>query len=110
MKKTITTLIVLLMIINNVRSQPETIWQLLQNGDIIRWAYSGGDEFNGTSLDESKWLNSYPWGRNYSGTCYQEYMTDGQNFQFDISQFSKGIYYLTGTFDGKIISEKIILE
>lgn len=83
MKKTITTLIVLLMIINNARSQPETMWQLLQNGDIIRWAYSGGDEFNGTSLDESKWLNSYPWGRNYSGTCYQEYMTDGQNFQFD---------------------------
>jgi beta-glucanase (GH16 family) len=45
--------------------------------------YSGGDEFNGTSLDKSKWINSFPWGRNYSGTCYQEYMTDGQNFQFD---------------------------
>lgn len=83
MKKVTIMLVALITAIGNVKGQPETIWQLLQNGSIVRWAYSGGDEFNGLSLDESKWLNSYPWGRNYSGTCYQEYMTDGQNFQFD---------------------------
>ncbi|MCC6541457.1 MAG: T9SS type A sorting domain-containing protein [Flavobacteriales bacterium] len=30
--------------------------------------------------------------------------------RIDISQFAKGIYYLSGTFDGKVVSEKIVLE
>ena len=83
MRKITITLITLLTIISNVKGQPETIWQLLQDGSIIRWVYSGGDEFNGTTLDYSKWINSFPWGRNYLGTCAQEYMTDGLNYEFD---------------------------
>lgn len=62
--------------------QPETMWQLYMDGSIVRWAYSGGDEFDGNSLDQYKWRNDYPWGRNYSGTCAQEYMTDGLNYSF----------------------------
>lgn len=64
-------------------SQPESIWQVLHNGQIIRWAYSFGDEFNGTTLDDSKWQNHYPWGRNHDGPSnHLEYMTDGQNISF----------------------------
>jgi beta-glucanase (GH16 family) len=60
--------------------QPEAIWQLLQNGQIVRWVYSFGDEFSGTSLDETKWQNTYGWGRNFDGPLnHVEYMTDGQN-------------------------------
>jgi len=55
MKKTIIIFITMLTIIGNLKGQPETIWQLLMDGSIIRWAYSGGDEFNGTQLDNSKW-------------------------------------------------------
>lgn len=83
MKKKITILITFLIIISNIHGQPPAIWQLLQDGTINRYAYSGGDEFNGTSLDNSKWINSFPWGRNYEGTCNQAYATDGLNFEFE---------------------------
>lgn len=63
----------------NVKSQPETIWQLLQNGSIVRWAYSGGDEFNGTELDNLKWMDSYPWGRSLVGQEQQYYKEGGDN-------------------------------
>lgn len=66
--------------------QPETIWQLLHNGQIVRWVYSFGDEFNGTSLDDTKWQNHYPWGRNHDGPAnHLEYMTDGQNISFGLN-------------------------
>jgi beta-glucanase (GH16 family) len=61
---------------------PETIWQVLQNGSIIRWALTFNDEFNGNQLDSYKWRTDYPWGRNYDPTTYMEYMTDGQNLIF----------------------------
>lgn len=62
-------------------SQPTTMWQLLTDGTIIKWAYTGGDEFNETTLDYSTWENSYPWGRNFVGQAtLLEYMTDGDNF------------------------------
>lgn len=73
----------LLIITVNLNAQPQMMWQVLTDGTIIKWAYSGGDEFNGNSLDESKWLNSFPWGRNYNGpSINQEYMTDGNNIEF----------------------------
>jgi len=62
MRKITITLITLLTIISNIKGQPETIWQLLMDGSIIRWAYSGGDEFNGTELDYSKWNDCFDWG------------------------------------------------
>lgn len=61
---------------------PETIWQVLQNGSIIRWALTFNDEFEANQLDTDKWRTDYPWGRNYDPTTYMEYMTDGQNFEF----------------------------
>ncbi len=79
MKKNTIILITLLVIIGNVKAQPETIWQLLQNGTIIRWAYSGGDEFNGTQLDYSKWNDSYPWGRSLIGNQELEYYKPGSD-------------------------------
>jgi beta-glucanase (GH16 family) len=70
MKKIEVILITLLLIINNVKGQPESIWQLLQDGSIIRWAYSGGDEFNGTELDLSKWNECFEWGCDYNPNSY----------------------------------------
>lgn len=68
--------------------QPESVWQI-RNGEVIRWVYSFGDEFDGTSLDETKWLNSYPWGRNANGpNDHAEYMTDGQNISFGYSSMA----------------------
>ena len=68
---------------NFLIGQPELLWALLGDGSILSYVYVGGDEFNGSNLDYKRWRNSYPWGRNYSGTCYQEYMTDGNNFEFE---------------------------
>lgn len=62
MKRTLMILTTMLTIISNSKGQPEAIWQLLQNGDIIRWAYSFGDEFNGTELDYSKWDDCFEFG------------------------------------------------
>jgi beta-glucanase (GH16 family) len=67
--------------------QPGFMWQIVDNGPfgtaIMWWVYIDGDEFNGTNLDDGKWINCYPWGRNYTGpSYYQEYMTDGGNFEF----------------------------
>ena len=41
---------------------PESFYQFLQNGELIRWIYAGGDEFNGDTLDRVKWGTEYPWG------------------------------------------------
>lgn len=65
------------------QSQPQAMWQIWHNGNVDRWAYSWGDEFDDEKIDESKWLDSYPWGRNYSGTCSQEYMTPDSNYEFE---------------------------
>ena len=66
-RKIVIPFITLLIINNHATSQPETMWQLLQNGDIIRWVYSFGDEFNGTDLDYSKWNDCYEWGCDQNG-------------------------------------------
>ncbi len=63
-------------------SQPDVMWVLYEDGTILRYAYSGGDEFNSSELNDNIWINSYGYGRNYSGTCSQEYMTDGLNYEF----------------------------
>ncbi len=65
----------------NIYSQPETMWQLLMDGSIIKWAYAGGDEFNGNELDYTKWLDSYPWGRNLYCNQELQYYTDGDNIE-----------------------------
>ena len=67
MKKTTITLITLLTIISNVKGQPETIWQMYYDGTFSKWAYSGGDEFNGITLDLTKWDECYEWGCDQNG-------------------------------------------
>ncbi|MEI8201607.1 MAG: T9SS type A sorting domain-containing protein [Bacteroidota bacterium] len=64
--------------IESLKAQPESIWQLLQDGSIIRWAYTDGDEFNGPSLNESVWSYHYPW--QYSDCS--EFYTNGNNYEF----------------------------
>lgn len=85
------------------QSQPQAMWQIWHNGNVDRWAYSWGDEFDDEKIDTSKWRSSYPWGRNYSGTCYQEYMTPDANYEFENgilklvakreTTFAKGVHY-----------------
>ncbi len=43
-------------------AQPQTMWQLLMDGTIIKWAYAGGDEFNESYFDDTKWMRHYPEG------------------------------------------------
>ena len=72
------------------------------------------DEFNVEGLNRNKWLTSYPWGQNYAGTCYQELMTDGDNYTFEDGKLgmvikreqvtARGVGYESDTFklqDGK---------
>lgn len=68
MKKII--LVPFLIILNNLFSQPDAMYQWLQNGDIIQWVYAGGDEFEGTELDYNIWWDAYPWHRNVTGAYY----------------------------------------
>ena len=45
-----------------------------------RYAYAGGDEFDGHEVDAGMWTNSGDGRRNHHGTHMQEYNTDGRNF------------------------------
>lgn len=76
MRRIIVLIITILTIANNVKGQPQAIWQLLTDGSIARWAYSGGDEFNGTSLDLNKWYTCEDgWNREH-GNELQYYLDD----------------------------------
>jgi beta-glucanase (GH16 family) len=81
---------------NIIYAQPSTMWQLLTDGTIIKWAYAGGDEFNGNSLDDNKWLSSFKGSRNGSGPSTNlEYMAD-QNIVFGFnSSINSGTLRLT---------------
>lgn len=83
MKAIFSVILFMFCILSESHAQPSTMWQLLSNGEIIKWVYIGGDEFNDPTLDDSKWYTTYPWGRNAWGPYYnQEYPTNGQNFEF----------------------------
>jgi beta-glucanase (GH16 family) len=64
------------------KSQPESMWQLLQNGTIIRWAYIDGDEFNGNELNTIMWADSYPWGRNLYNNKELQWYSPNNNYDF----------------------------
>lgn len=55
MKRIFLLFCTLLVIVSNLIGQPATMWQLLMDGTIIKWAYAGGDEFNESNLNSSKW-------------------------------------------------------
>ena len=105
MIRTVFILATMLTISISVKGQPEAIWQLLQDGSIVRWAYSGGDEFNGTSLDLNKWYTCVDgWNREHGpGEELQYYLDD--NIVLDngilklIAKEEPG-YYNVWRFDG----------
>lgn len=57
---------------------PSQWWWFLQD-TLERYAYAGGDEFNGNTLDRAFWMTSGEGRRNHHGTHMQEYNTDGKN-------------------------------
>ncbi|MBA3899445.1 MAG: glycoside hydrolase family 16 protein [Bacteroidetes bacterium] len=54
------------------------MWQPLKNGEINKWVYVGGDEFNDTTLNTAKWAYHYPWQKS---DC-DEFYTEGDNYEF----------------------------
>lgn len=58
--------------------EAQVLFQINEN-DYQIWNYNGGDEFNGTTVDTSKWLGSYPWGRNLYCSYDRHYYTDFKN-------------------------------
>jgi len=42
--------------------QAQVVLKLI-DGNLIPYAYSGGDEFNNNSIDENIWTNGFPWTR-----------------------------------------------
>lgn len=95
-------------------AQPAIMYSVNAKGEIKRYSLKFYDEFNRKELDRTKWMTSYPWGQNYSGTCYQEWMTDGENFTFEDGKLgmvikreqvtARGVGYEADTFklqDGK---------
>lgn len=75
--------IIFSLFISLIFAQAERIYSIDTKGDFRRFSLTFSDEFNSNTLDRNKWLTSYPWGQNYAGTCYQEWMTDGDNFVFE---------------------------
>ncbi len=57
MKKIVVVIALLFPIITNA----QVMWQIKKNGN-VKWFYQFGDEFNGSTLDETKWIYGMPWG------------------------------------------------
>ena len=79
MKKKSILLLVFSFTFSFIQSQPDTQWQLFFDGTVARWAYSGGDEFNGSVIDESKWMDEFPWARTNIANEELQYYTEGNN-------------------------------
>ena len=56
----------------------QILWQL-NNEHVIPWLYNDGDEFNGSSIDTSKWEDAYPWGRSLYCSRDNHYYTEYKN-------------------------------
>lgn len=93
---------------NQGTTPPATIIQLFAGGGIAKWALIYNDEFSDSTLDTEKWKTAYDWGRNYSPSHYQEWMTDGLNYDWTDSTihliakqesvWEKGIGYLDSNY------------
>lgn len=82
--KRISFLIFFFLPIFSYSQAPESMYQLLMNGDIVRYVYSGGDEFSGTKIDVDKWDKVYPWANSLVGNHeLQYYTTNGANTYLD---------------------------
>src|SRR5688572_13336241 len=59
-------------------SMSQVLWQV-SGEKISKWNYFDGDEFNGTSVDTTKWQDAYPWGRNLYCGSTNHYYTEFKN-------------------------------
>lgn len=57
-------------------------WWWFYKDSLQQYAYAGGDEFNGRSIDRGQWMTCFDGRRNHHGTHSQEYITDGKNISF----------------------------
>lgn len=58
-------ILLMLLMNNNLISQPATMWLVSEDNTIHRYIYVGGDEFNGDAFDHSKWFTCEDgWDRN----------------------------------------------
>lgn len=60
----------------------QVMWQFNKD-TVITWNYQWGDEFNGTSVDETKWDYWYGWARSIFGNKEQQYYSDGKNHKVE---------------------------
>lgn len=65
-----------------VSAQQPGRWWWFYKDSLQQYAYAGGDEFNGRSIDREQWMTSFDGRRNHHGTHSQEYITDGKNIRF----------------------------
>ncbi len=66
----------------NTPSFAQTLWQVTGE-KVTKWNYLDGDEFNGTTLDTSKWRDDYPWGRSLYCNFENQYYSESKNFKFE---------------------------
>ena len=69
-------------LIHSIPAFAQVMWQITSE-KVTKWNYLDGDEFNGTSLDTSKWRDDYPWARSLYCTFEDHYYTPSKNFIFN---------------------------
>ncbi|MEO8069629.1 MAG: glycoside hydrolase family 16 protein [Flavobacteriales bacterium] len=73
----------LMLDLSTCRAQAPSQWWWFMKDTLERYAYAGGDEFEGRTLDRAFWMTSGEGRRNHHGTHMQEYNTDGGNAVLD---------------------------
>ena len=72
----------LVLLLSRFTAVSQILWQVTNN-KVTQWNYLDGDEFSGTAVDTSKWLDSYPWGRNLYCSRDMPYYTNFKNCQLE---------------------------
>ncbi len=73
-----TIIIFLFVCFSILESSGQKLWQVYDDR-MITWNYTWGDEFSGSEIDTTKWLGSYPWGRNLYCSRDNHYYTEFKN-------------------------------
>ncbi len=61
---------------------------LMGKDKLTAWHYAGGDEFNASSVDTTKWQSSYPWGQNLYCNKEQQFYTAFENVELQNGKLS----------------------